>query len=158
MRINSIYHTGFVVRDIERSIRFYTEVLGLNLERAPSEASGEWISSVVGYDNVRLKLAFVGPGDGHSIELIQYIEPPGSPGPNTMERKDVGAAHAGMLVDDLLAWRSRLQEHGITFHSRPLLRDVAFPWARHAVYFQDPDGNWLELVERAPRPSGASGN
>ena len=43
MDIETIYHSGLIVSDMDRSIEFYTRVLGLNVERDPAEASGEWI-------------------------------------------------------------------------------------------------------------------
>ena len=158
MEIKALYHTGFVVGDLDRSLRFYTEVLGMRVERPATELSGDWISNVVGYPGTRLRSAFVGIGDGHSIELLQYLSPPGASGPNPPDRNRVGAAHAGMLVDDVRAWYERLRAAGVTVAGPPSLRDAEFPWARYAIYFRDPDGNWLELVERAPRPAGSQAN
>ncbi len=158
MEIETIYHSGLIVSDLDRSVKFYSEVLGLNVERQPTESSGQWISSVVGYEDVRIRLAFVGMGDGHSLELIQYLAPKGGQGPGAYERNDVGATHVGMIVDDAHAWYEHLRANGVSLFGPPALRDAEFPWARHALYFQDPDGHWLELVERAPRPEGAGGN
>lgn len=158
MEIRALYHTGFVVTDLDRSLRFYTEVLGMRIERPPTELSGDWISTVVGYPGAHLRSAFVGIGDGHSIELIQYLAPKGSQAPASTERSRVGAAHCGMLVDDARAWYDRLKSAGVVVIGPPSLRDVEFPWARYAFYFQDPDGNWLEFAERGTKPAGSRAN
>jgi catechol 2,3-dioxygenase-like lactoylglutathione lyase family enzyme len=158
MKIRALYHTGFVVSDLERSVAFYTGVLGMRLERPPTELSGEWISNVVGYPGTRLRSAFVGIGDGHSIELIQYLSPAGPRTPHPPDRNRVGAAHAGMVVDDAGAWYERLRSAGVEVLGPPALRDVEYPWARYAFYFRDPDGNWLEFAERAPKPEGSKAN
>ena len=158
MRITSIYHSGVVVSDLDRAMAFYIDVLGLDLERGPSLSEGDWISSVVGYANVKMRQGYVGAGDGHSIELIEYVRPPGSKDRNAESRNFVGASHVGMIVDDIATWHVSLEEKGIRFFGPPALRNAEFPWAKHALYFQDPDGNWLEIVERAPRPPGAQGN
>ena len=158
MLIQALYHTGLIVADLDRSLAFYTGVLGMRVERGPSELSGDWISAVVGYRGARIRLAFVGVGDGHSIELIQYLSPAGSRVPAPAERNRVGATHVGMMVDDARAWYEHLRSAGIEVTGEPTLRDVEFPWARYAFYFRDPDGNWLEFAERAPRPQGSRSN
>lgn len=157
MHIQALYHTGFIVSDLERAVAFYRDLLGMRVERPPTELVGEWISGVVGYPGTRIKSAYVGVGDGHSIELIQYLTP--YPGPSAgPARNRIGAAHAGMLVDDVRGWYEKLVAAGVTVTGPPALRDLAFPWARYAIYFQDPDGNWLEFAERGPRPPGSRAN
>lgn len=158
MRIDTIYHTGFVVADLDRALEFYTGILGLTVERAPSESSSDWLARVVGYDSVHLRTAFVGPGDGHSIELLEYIEPRGEPRADQHDRNRPGSAHAAFVVDDVAAWRARLKEQGVSCFGPEDERDLPFPWARFAIYFQDPDGNWLEMVQRDPRPAGSAEN
>ena len=146
MQIHNLYHTGFIVSDIERSVDFYTRVLGMRVERKPTDAGGPWLGAVVGYPDVKLRIAFVGPGTGHSIELIQYVEPSGGKRQDIDARNVVGAAHCGMVVDDVRAWYDRLKAEGVRVMGEPTLRDVEFPWARYAFYFQDPDGHKLELA------------
>ena len=68
----------------------------------------------------------------------------------------VGSAHCGMLVDNVRQWYEHLKANGVRVTGPPTLRDVGYPWGRYAVYFQDPDGNWLEFAERAPRPEGST--
>ena len=158
IKINAFYHTGFVVKDIKKSIEWYTRVLGMQVMREPSENASEWIAAVIGYPKVRLILAMVGVPGGHSIELIQFIEPKGHPGPNRNDRADVGAAHCGMLVDDVRAWHRKLKSEGAWVAGEPALRDLPYPWGRYAFYFRDPDGNCLEMVERLPKPEGSREN
>ena len=158
MQVESIYHTGFVVQNLERSIEFYTNVLGMRIERGPAETDSPWLAQVVGYPAVRMNMAYVGVGDGHSIELIEYIEPLGAPQPGIHDRNRPGSAHAAMVVDDVPGWREKLGSHEITVFGPREIRDLEFPWARLAIYFQDPDGNWLEMVERGPKPDGSLEN
>ena len=158
MRVETLYHSGLVVSDIERALSFYTETLGLSIERQATESSGKWIGDVVGFDSPTLRIAYVGPGGGHSIELIEYVEPSGVKEQNLKPRNDVGAAHVGMIVDDVNAWYEKLIRDGVNATGPPTLRDAEYPWARYAFYFQDPDGNWLEMVERAPKPPGSTEN
>ena len=156
MKIIHPYHTGFVVSDMQRSIDFYTNVLGMRVEREPTEVSSKWLADVVGYDQVTMVLAMVGIGSGSSIELLQYKEPDGGFREHMEDRNRVGAAHCGMLVDSVLDWYEHLKANDVRVTGPPTLRDVPYPWGRYAVYFQDPDGNWLEFAERHPRPEGST--
>ena len=160
MNILGQYHTGFVVENLEASLHFYIDILGLKIEREPATQSGEWISDVVGLKNIELKMAFVGVGDGHSIELFEYLNPTGK------KREDMdkvflpGSAHCALIVDDIRSWFKKLKENNVKILSNgePTLRDKPYPWARYAIYIQDPDGNVIEMVERAKKPKGNSEN
>ena len=158
MTIQSIYHTGFVVRDLDRALDFYVDILGLRLEREPIETDSDWLAQVVGYPEVRMRMAYVGVGDGHSIELIEYVEPAAEPQPGIADRNRPGSAHAAFVVDSVADWRERLARHGVKAQGPREERDLPFPWARWAIYFQDPDGNWLEMVQRGQRPEGSTEN
>ena len=158
MNVQSIYHTGFVVRNLESAIEFYTGTLGMRIERAPVESDSPWLAAAVGYPAVRMKMAYVGVGDGHSIELIEYVEPFGDPQPGLFDRNRPGSAHAAMVVDNVGVWREKLESLGVNVFGHREVRDMEFPWARFAIYFQDPDGNWLEMVERGPKPEGSQEN
>lgn len=154
MAVQMIYHVGFVVSDLEQSLEWYTEVLGLQVEREPRELSGEWISAVTGFEDSRMKMAWVGTGSGCSIELDQYVTPPGSDDPPTASQNDVRASHVGIQVDDVHAEYQRMSELGVKFAGAPPVKlDNEFPWANCAVFLQDLDGNWIELLERGPAPS-----
>lgn len=154
MAMQMIYHVGFVVSDIERSLKWYTEVLGLKVEREVRELEGEWISAVTGFEKSRMKMVWVGTGDGCSIELDQYITPPGSESPAVQGRNDVRASHVGIQVDDVHEEYRRLSQLGVKFAGPPPeKRPNKYPWAKCAAFLQDPDGNWIELLERDPSPS-----
>jgi catechol 2,3-dioxygenase-like lactoylglutathione lyase family enzyme len=158
MKVQSIYHTGFVVGNLHRALDFYQGVLGMKIERGPAESDSPWLAQVVGYDSVVMKMAYVGVGDGHSIELIEYVKPHGEVQPGLYDRNRPGSAHAAMVVDDVTAWRSKLEQLRIHVLGPREVRDLEYPWARLAIYFQDPDGNWLEMVERHPKPVGSTEN
>ena len=55
-------------------------------------------------------------------------------------------------VEDVIEWRQKLAAEGIKTFGPDYERDVEWPRARYAIYFQDPDGNWLEMVSRDPKP------
>ena len=156
MEVEWMNHTGFVVGDMERSLEFYRDLLGLKEERNQI-LEGEFISDLVGYPDARLHIIYLGSGDmRHSVELIQYLNPPGTPAAMP-ERYQVGASHLGVIVDDLDAFYAELSGRGVRFVSPPAIRPGAvYPMASKGCYMQDPDGNWLELLERPAAPEGTT--
>ena len=150
MEVEWMNHTGFVVSDMERSRGFYRDLLGLTEER-DQILEGDFVSELVDYPGARLHIVYLGPGDmRHSVELIQYLNPPGDE-VTLPQRHQVGATHLGVIVDDLDAFYEELSAKGVRFVSPPAIRPGAvYPLARKGCYMQDPDGNWLELLERPP--------
>ena len=139
--ITGMYHTGFVVKDLDKAVEFYRDVVGLTAI-ASRERVGKPISQVVGYENTHLKIAFLNTGNGHNLELIQYVHPIGSDRPSD-ERNTLGAAHLAFYVDDIEQTHRDLVSRGAGKLNPP----VEVAPGRKACYLQDPDRNWIELVE-----------
>ncbi len=142
--LKDFYHTGFVVRDIEESVAFYTEVMGLKL-LFRTERTGEFIEKVVGFKGAHLKGAFLSMGNGHNLELLQYFVPPSAEG--HVNRNDLGATHLAFFVENIEEYYATMSQKGLNFIGPPgsLVQDGKV--VRKGVYAQDPDGNWLEFVE-----------
>ena len=139
-------HTGFVVADLERSVKFYSEGLGLMVS-FQVEAGSEPLSQLLGYENVKVKAAYLRAFDGHSLELIQYVNPP-------VEVRDpadqhprhlTGSTHLSFIVADLEGTIARLEQLGATLLNPP----VQLMTGLRSAYLQDPDGNWIELDDDA---------
>ena len=135
------HHTGFVVRDRNASVAFYRDVVGLTLLRE-IERRGPGIDQVVGYEQAHLRSALLDLGGGHALELIQYVNPPPSERLSA-ERNVLGAAHVAVQVTDIQTLYDRLATGGAQVMNPP----VRLGPDRQACYLQDPDGNWIELVE-----------
>jgi catechol-2,3-dioxygenase len=90
-----VLHSSFTVSNMERSIAFYRDVLGLELTAVVD--GGEVASRVVGHPGAKLTLAFF-RNSGHEIELIEYETHKGDQ--KACRRNDVGGAHLAFLVDD----------------------------------------------------------
>jgi len=152
MNVEWMNHTGFVVSNMERSLAFYRDQLGLEIER-DQILEGEFISELVGYPDAKLHIIYLGLGDmKHSVEFIEYLNPRGNAAP-LPERKDIGATHLGIIVDNVDEFYKELSSKEVRFVSPPAIRpDAVYPMAQKGCYMQDPDGNWLELLERPPAP------
>ena len=111
--VQNIYHTGFAVNNLDKSLDFYTRVLGMKIELEPVISETPWISAVVGYKNVKIRQAWVGVGDGHFIELNEYVNPRASVRSDQFDRNRPGSTHVAMVVEDVIEWRQKLAVEGI---------------------------------------------
>ena len=111
----------------------------------------------MGYPDAKLHIIYLGLGDmKHSVELIEYLNPRGKAAP-LPDRRDRGAAHLGIIVDNVDEFYQELSGKGVRFVSPPVTRpDAVYPMAQKGCYMQDPDGNWLELLEQPPAPERAA--
>lgn len=148
--MNALHHTAITVSNLDRSIDFYCGVLGLALAHEPTEFySGAGIERALNLPGAKLRIAVVSAGVDR-IELLEYAEPP-APAERAAPGNTRGAAHLAFLVEDIEARKAELEAKGITFFSEvntnaegPL---AGWRW----VYFSDPDGIPLELIEIAFR-------
>jgi catechol 2,3-dioxygenase-like lactoylglutathione lyase family enzyme len=145
-----IDHINIVVSDMERSRRFYAEVLGCS-ETRHAHLEGEWIEAVVGLSGVEADVVYVEPpGGGPRIELIQYHAPRGATLPDNALPNTTGLRHIAFRVDDMEAAVARLNDAGVKCIGEPVAvpTGVVTHQAGHKwlVYFRDPDGVLLEFA------------
>ena len=117
-------HVALNVRDIPKSIEFYSNVLGMKLEWKPDEDNAYLTS---GQDNLALhKLpANVQPGSVQTLHHIGFV----------VKRPE--------NVDE---WAERLRSRGIPLAQEPKThRDGA-----RSFYFYDPDGVLIQLIYHPP--------
>ena len=134
-------HTGFVVKDLDKATLFYRDIMGLKLI-STYERDGSSISQVVGYENAHLKIAILSIEDGHRLELIQYVYPSGSERIES-ERNTLGSTHLAFNVENIEEAFVELTGKGAVKLNPP----VAVAPGKVVCYMQDPDGNWIELME-----------
>jgi glyoxylase I family protein len=116
MQVERVHHVGICVTDLAAALDFYCGVMGFSVDtnRPDFTIPGAWLNT--GSDQL------------HLIELADD-----TPGP---------ARHWAFQVDDLDAWTSHLEAHGVAFrHLR------YFPGAGRQVFVTDPSGNSFELNE-----------
>ncbi|HEY3079054.1 MAG TPA: VOC family protein [Chloroflexota bacterium] len=146
MAVGRAFHTGFTVSNLERSLAFYRDLLGL--EVVVQFVPAEYFARVVGFPGARARIAFLRvPGDTHRLELLEY-EPQGEPTPRETNRP--GNGHICFYVDDLPAMHRQLSAAGVTFVSEPVPITAGPNQGAQAVYARDPDGFAVELVQPPP--------
>ena len=135
-------HTGIVVSDMERSLKFYQNLIGLKVVKDFSE-KGDYIDSILGLSGVQLRMVKLVTGDGSMIELLQYQSHPNQP-PLKSEIYDLGCSHIAFTVDNLDEEYRRLSEKGVTFNCSPYISPDGYA---KVTFCHDPDGTSIELVE-----------
>ena len=124
--VQGLWGVRYQVKDVQRSISFYTQTLGFKLDRQNVPAFGQ-----VSVGN--LKLILSGPGASGS-----------RPMPDGRQQEPGGWNRVVLLVKELPARIRELQSHGLRFRNEM----EAGPGGRQ-VQVEDPDGNPIELFEPA---------
>lgn len=124
-----ILHTMLRVGDLDRSIRFYTDVLGMRLLRRQDYPEGKFT------------LAFVGYGDEKDEAVIELTYNWGT------DRYDLGNGygHIALEVDDVYQATDAIRQRG-----GKILRDAGPMNAGTTIiaFVEDPDGYPIELIGR----------
>ena len=144
--ITGIDHTGLVVKDIEKQLAFYRDVIGLEVDhdkevRAPGDGDHTGIS------NVHRRLIFLKDASGEPVlELIEYINPV-SPGGQALDHHQVNSLHLCFKVENLEGIYEDFAEKGVRFLTPPKLINRPEGDRVCLAYAQDPEGNWIEFKE-----------
>lgn len=142
--IKNLDHVCLIVRDLDRSIRFYRDAIGLGMSRVV-DIEGEYPQKVLGVKGVRISYAKLNvPGVsgkvGAVLELHCWRQP------RMLPKKGYG--HISFGVKDIDGEYRRLRRKGVRFISKPL----SAPDGHARICFgQDPDGNRIEFIEEMNR-------
>ncbi len=146
-----IDHVNIVVTDLDRMIEFYVSLLGLKLTKRVT-ISGDWIGATVGLNDVHADVVYLDLPEGPRLELIRYNNPHLDRPANVDRPNAPGLRHFALAVNDIDSIVSRLRDRGVKFFSDIQTvpdAQVTYPGGvrKRIVYFQDPEGNLLELCE-----------
>jgi lactoylglutathione lyase len=139
MTVTGFRHAGVTVRDMNVSLAFYVEFLGLKLISDRRSSDG---GRFIGFPEASARICLLEiPGSNAHIELLEYHGAGGAPGTNAPA--DFGTGHASFWVQDL----DRLYERFVAENIRVLTPPIEPPSGRKKFYARDPDGYGLELTE-----------
>ena len=129
MRLKELGHVLLRVLDLERSKKFYSEVLGFHVLEEDPAHGGTFMAL---------------PGQSHAIDLFQVKDPEAAARQTPGVR---GLGHIAFRVESEAALReayAELREHGVE-----ITRTIDHV-SQKSVYFEDPDGNTLEIYYELP--------
>ncbi len=136
-----LLHYSHCVSDIERSRRFYTQVLGFQV-MAEFDFDDAKTAQVMMVPGAKFKGIFM-KRDGMRIEIIGFTNPPARDEKRPRLANEVGHSHFTFNVQDLDATLAELRQHGI--EPEPGSRAV-LPHGIECCVIRDPDGFGIELV------------
>ncbi len=118
--ILNMHHVSMLVENTERSLQFYTDVLGMQtVDRPDLDFPGAWLA--------------VGEQQIHLLEL---------PNPDSLEGRPEHAGrdrHLAVTITDLDTLTAKLDEAGIDY--------TLSKSGRAALFCRDPDGNGMEFIQ-----------
>ena len=129
--VKKLLHTRYRVDDLETSIKFYTETLGLTETRRHKSPRGS-------------ELVFLAtPNSDEEIELCSY---PSSGGVQVQE----DLTHLAFEVESLVEFEKHIRSLGVEYSDGPHMKDSGGGFA----FIDAPEGYEIELIEKAPDSSG----
>lgn len=141
--ITAINHISFTVSDLNRSVEFYENVLGLTCV-SKAERDRNFSSAVTGIPNVQMKIAYM-KGPNCSIELIQYIAGEGK----RLDTKtcNIGSTHLCFNIKNYDGWMKRMKENNVKLRGEQCVVPAGPNEGKRVCYMMDNDGNNLEFIE-----------
>ena len=117
MKVKAL-RTAFTVSNMDRSIAFYTQVLGFQL-LYDKMRDGPSFETMLGMPGVKLRVVAMkdSAGSDHLLELVEYIEPKSKP--STPRFSEIGSANVCYIVDDIAAAFERLKAAGARYVNPP---------------------------------------
>jgi catechol 2,3-dioxygenase-like lactoylglutathione lyase family enzyme len=133
LRIAGLHHLTLLCKDVERSVAFYRNLLGMRL-----------VKQTVNEDDRGARHLYFGDEEGRPGTLITCLEYP------DLDEGTVGCGsthHFALAVEseeELAAWRDYLTAQGIP------VTEVMDRTYFKSVYLRDPDGHIVELATKGP--------
>jgi lactoylglutathione lyase len=138
-------HVSIATQDLDRSLEFYTGLLGLPLMNR-GEIDESLIADMSGNHDVKVLFADIDLGRGQVLELLQ------SEGTDTESHLPSG--HFALAVDDIEDVHRRLIEAGVEPQGKITQIDEPGHWfGAKAAYVLDPNGVTVELIQHRTDPN-----
>ena len=134
-------HTGIICKDINASLIFYRDLLGLQVIQDFWDDS-DYINEITGLTNANVHMIKLQALDGTVLEILEYVGYP----TELIDQPvyNVGAAHIALQVADARTAYDELNAAGMTLLSEPIESSEGIA----VVFFcLDPSGVRIELVE-----------
>ena len=147
--LKEIMHVGITVTNIENSIKFYRDILGLTL-KGQAIMEGKETDALFAMNNCKVKIAYLNGSNNimsPPIELLEFVNN------KTIKYKPqlnkISISEICFRVDNIEKVYKNLIDNNVEYLSEPQEFDfTAYGFSKSkALYFKDPDGIILELME-----------
>ena len=137
--ITRMEHTALTVANMERSIEFYTKIMGLTVKRIIESPPEMGLGRINGLEGCSARIAHMTKGD-FMLELFEFQSPDGRP-IGDRNQADHGFVHMGFGSTDVPGDLAKLDRLGYHCLGEP----VEYRPGVWVAYFYGPDGEVLEL-------------
>jgi len=110
-------HVAMSVKDIEKAIAFYCDVVGM--EKVFDREFDVQMGRLIGVEGTRARIVHLKLGQAF-LELFDYTYPKGHEPRPDRQQSDFGLTHIGFLVEDFWATYRHLVDHGVEFLAEPI--------------------------------------
>ena len=141
--ISMVNHVSFTVSDLNKSVEFYSDILGLECISI-LERDEEFSTNVTGIPGVKMKIAYM-KIENCSIELIEYIS--GSGIKLDTKTCNIGSAHICLNIREYDAWLERMRKYNVQFSGKVCVVPAGPNIGKRVCYIKDNDGNNIEFIE-----------
>ncbi len=128
LHLNKVHHIAIICSDYQRSLHFYTHILGMTVMAEHYRESRQ---------SYKTDLAL---GDEYVVELFSFPSPP----PRVTHPEAAGLRHLAFEVDDIIETVQELDAMSVEHEE---VRTDEYTGKRF-LFFQDPDGLPIEVYER----------
>ena len=133
-------HVGVSVKDIEKAVKFYEEVIGM--EKVFDREFDAPLARIIGIAGAKARIVHMKLGDS-VIELFHYASPKGRAPRADQNQSDFGLTHIGFAVEDFEKTYEHLKDHGVQFLGEPVeIRPDVF-----VAYFRGAEHEICEMRE-----------
>lgn len=138
-----LFHVGITVADLDRSVSFYRDVVGMDVQSLV-EVDSDGFRRLTGNPRARLRTALLASGQ-FQLQLVEYLEGGGSA--LKPDHHLVGASHLSFWCSDVAALRRQF----VAQNQVPVVSEIesVVPGIK-SFYVTDPDGIPVEFIERPP--------
>jgi catechol 2,3-dioxygenase-like lactoylglutathione lyase family enzyme len=146
-QVTKVESVGITVKDMNRSLQFYTQVLGFK-KISDTEYHGEQVEKLKGLFGINIRVAKLQLGD-EFIELTDYLTTGGRSIPEDQKSNDLFFQHIAIVVSDMEKAYQHVKKFNVEHVSTsPQTLPKSIPAAEgiKAFYFHDPDDHNLELI------------
>ena len=141
--IKSFLHIGISVIDLEESVKFYSEIMQMNIDYR-TRNKGEIISCIVDVKDVDMDVCVL-EKNNLKIELLDYKNDERKKLINYPTQDQPGLVHISFLADNVDQEYERIKAHGYKFNSPPVVARENGP---KIAYFKGPDNVVIEIYEK----------
>jgi catechol 2,3-dioxygenase-like lactoylglutathione lyase family enzyme len=146
-QVTKVEAVGITVKEMDRSLKFYTGVLGFK-KISDTEYKGENVEKLKGLFGLNTRVARLQLGE-EFIELTDYLTTGGRSIPEDAKSNDLFFQHIAIVVSDMDKAYQQVRKYKVEYVSTaPQTLPKSIPAAEgiKAFYFHDPDNHNLELI------------